>query len=342
MTCDSKFLSRAVKSGLFFVVFAANAEIAQSPLFLTGAAKPNVMLMIDSSGSMDGKLPSNTTYDPTRTYLDGKCKSSNNTAMSTNKTYGTSVPQYFLGNGKYGKQCFDPTANYKNFDSVMSALLSAAGAKSKSEIANFLNWYYTDKLGQSRIEAAQTAAKSLVQSLSNVRIGLSTFNNTKGGKLLEVIDDLSQAKRDNLNAAIDGLSAGGYTPLAETLVDIGRYFATGYSGDLTLHPDSVGPKKEAVAVATALPSEFVDSTNWSGRTAISGEPSFSTPPIQYYCQKSFNIMLTDGLPTEDRNDIYPGNSDHPGGLSDYDVDCVGVNSGCTGSYDMKEAYAYPG
>lgn len=335
----------------FSMVFAlsaatAHADVAQSPLFLTSFVKPNVMLMIDNSLSMKDEVPSTgtgTTYNPETTYLDGLCtynsKSSKNRALSTGTTYTTSVPSDFLGTDN-GNKCFDPGRSYNKFNSAMTSLLTAAGATSDASKANYLNWYYTNQLAitstsASRLSIAKTAATNLVNSLNDVRLGLSTFNNDDGGKLLEVIDDLSETKKKNIVKSIENLSALGYTPLSETLADIGRYFATGNSGDLKLHPNATSPTTSTVA--TVLPSELIDGTNWSGRTAIADEPSFSTAPIQYSCQRNFNVILTDGLPTRDRNISTS--------LADYDGDCSGeLSNNCTPTpnYDMKKAYAYPG
>jgi type IV pilus assembly protein PilY1 len=46
----------------------AYAAISQVPLYLTTAVKPNVMLMLDDSGSMWNIVP-DAPYDPNATYL---------------------------------------------------------------------------------------------------------------------------------------------------------------------------------------------------------------------------------------------------------------------------------
>ena len=353
----------------------AKADVAQSPLFLTSSVKPNVMLMLDNSISMNETLtvsPTGTNYDPTKTYPAGancsdnslpnatsgtqtnaslntktKCENAggswNNSkkrctvTVTTPISYGTSIPTNFFGyksGSSTGTKCFAANLSYT------TSLTLPASVTTSAERANYLNWYYGNQLAMkastdSRLNIAKTAAINLVNSLSDVRLGLSTFNNDDGGKLLEVIDDLSDTKKTNIINRITNLSPDGYTPLSETLADIGRYFATGYTGDLKLHPNATSPT--TTSVTTVLPSELVNGTKWSGRTAIAGEPSFSAAPIQYSCQKNFNVMLTDGLPTRDRA--------ISASLADYDGDCSGaLSSNCTPTpnYDMKKAYAYPG
>jgi type IV pilus assembly protein PilY1 len=228
---------------------------------------------------------------------------------------------------------------------------------SPDQRANYLNWYYQEKINltgssNTRLRVAQNAANSMVDALSNnVRLGFSIFNNDNGGTLLEVIDDLTPTKKTNIKSRVNAATADARTPLSETMADIGRYFATG-SSNVVLHSGDVGAATQTTTAV--LPSQLVNGTGWSGRTAIPSsertdpitgitrsEPGFSTNPIQYSCQKSFNIVLTDGLPSSDR-DISSNSF-----LSDYDGDCTlssgGLNSAvCTGSYDMKIAYGYPG
>ncbi|MGZ8199786.1 MAG: pilus assembly protein [Methylosarcina sp.] len=356
--------------------------VAQTPLFLTTSVKPNVMLMVDNSGSMKENVTvtsSGTDYDPAIKYLStvdcnsnalpssttstavdrslntrSKCENAGGSwnrrrdectvTVATPKTYGTTIPTDFFGNvtgsgrdRKTGKLCFADNLTY-----TTSGISIPADVNNDAERANYLNWYYNNEINkegttQTRLQIAKDAATSLVDSLTDdVRLGLSTFgattsdpSDTKGGKLLEVIDDLTDTKKSNINNRISALTATSWTPLAETEADIGRYFATGYTGSLTLHPDQ--PNESSQPVSSIFPKNLDDGTNWSGRTAISGEPTFSTSPIQYSCQKSFAVLITDGQPTQDKTiSSY---------LQDYDGDCKNASPAC-GSYDKKPNYTY--
>lgn len=136
---------------------------------------------------------------------------------------------------------------------------------------------------------ARTAGGNLVDGMSSgMRVGLSSYNGSTGGSLQEIIGNLSSSKRTALKNKISALSASGNTPLAETLSDIGRYFATGYTGNLTLHP---GQANESTAtVANVFNNHSFN--NASGQTIAN--------PIEYSCQKSFAVLLTDGRPQADR------------------------------------------
>lgn len=376
--------------GFILLLITASTQagtVAQGPLFLTSTVKPNIMLMLDNSISMDDDVvvvPTGTVYNPTVTYPTGAgCSATalpaNGDAYGTGTnclnaggvragpsgaricsiTYGTSIPKSFYSrvtSSGTGTQCFSAGKTYA------TSLTFPAGVTTNAQKANWLNYYYQNEIAKlntttkTRLKIAKGAATSLINSLtSDVRLGLSTFNNDNGGKLWEPIDDLFATKKANLLKLIDDpalsdsnerIKADARTPLSETLADIGNYFSNVPStcsgadcSKVTLHAgDTSTPSLEQSLNKTAvLPSSLIDSTGWSGRTAISGEPSFSKNPVQFRCQKSFVIHLTDGLPSSDR-DISSNTY-----LKDYDGDCSGSKSSqCTGSHDMKKAYGYPG
>lgn len=332
--------SRALIGGWLALVFSlpANAlTLADSPLFLTTAVKPNIMLMLDNSGSMNNIVPESP-YDASTTYL-ATCPSSNLIPAGSNVEIRivSSKPkikfsgsEYEFGATSATEKCFDSAASYKaklNAD-LGTAPSSYLGAQYKG---NFLNWYFNPnntsptwsagekkKPGtQSRLEIAQIAATGLVDTLSsNVRVGFSTYNSGDGGSLREIMEDVTIAKKTSVKGKINALTPVGTTPLAETLADIGRYFTTGYSGNLTL------TKHPAATTFTKTVDEVFNGhsiKNDSGATLAS--------PIQYSCQQSFALLLTDGRPQSDQNiSSY---------LCDYDGD-----SGTCASYDKKTGRSY--
>jgi type IV pilus assembly protein PilY1 len=295
------------------LAYPARAAVtpAQSPLALTTSAKPNIMLMLDNSGSMSNIVPE-TPYDASTTYI-ASCPGANLVPAGTSvdirfdgvpKIRYSSV-NYVLGTAA-GQRCFDTTATYGarlNLNGSSTNTLVQGGYLDADYTGNYLNWYFNasnttpawtattqqKKPGTlSRIEIARTSAKSLVDSLNNVRLGLSTYNSADGGSLREIVGDIDAAKKTSVKTKIDALTASGMTPLAETLSDIGRYFATGATGSLTLHP---GKSNETTAsVDTIFNSHNL--TNNSGQTIVN--------PIQYSCQKSFAVLMTDGRPQGDR------------------------------------------
>jgi len=333
--------SRALIGGWLALVFSlpANAlTIADSPLFLTTAVKPNIMLMLDNSLSMNHIVPESP-YDSSTTYL-ATCPASNLIPagsdveiriVDSKPKIRYSGSNYEFGASSATERCFDSDASYK-------AKLHADSGTAPSFYpgdqykGNFLNWYFNPdntsptwsagqkkKPGtQSRLEIAQIAATGLVDTLStNVRIGLSTYNSGDGGSLREIMEDVTTAKKTSVKGKINALTASSVTPLAETLADIGRYFTTGHTGNLTLtkHPEATTFTK---TVDEVFNSHSIK--NDSGTTTLAS-------PIQYSCQQSFAMLLTDGQSTFDQNiSSY---------LCDYDGD-----SGTCASYDKKTDRSY--
>jgi type IV pilus assembly protein PilY1 len=114
------------------------------------------------------------------------------------------------------------------------------------------------------------------------------------------------------------LNPNGMTPLAESLADIGWYLSSGAT-NLTLHP---GQSNETSASRNSVfHSSYSRSSSWTT----------GTNPIQYSCQKSFTILVTDGRPQSDR--------DVSSYLQDYDGDCATSADNC-GSYDEKPGESY--
>lgn len=191
--------------------------------------------------------------------------------------------------------------------------------------------------GKTRMQTAIDAAKDIIDGLGEVRVGLAKYRVTSGhpgAEILNNVADLTSSYKTTLKSSIDGISANtGGTPIAHSLRDIGRYFANGNpaagvsaicgggaSTNLTIHPDTA-------AQADVACTSFLD-------TYFSMP---STGPVNAWCQKSFAILLTDGLARGDRN-----SGDMSSYLKDYDNDCTASNTAptgatysCTGTADMK-------
>jgi type IV pilus assembly protein PilY1 len=334
---DINKICKATMTLLFGVVLsvalepAAAITPAQIPLYIgITAAKPNIMLMVDSSGSMDtnvttasstvspNDMPSGYSYScPSANVLAGgvtpPATPSTTINMKVNSSGTVQVctkddcsKKATFGGKKKGK-CFDNTKNYTVAYYNGSSL--AGGPYTGLQ----LNWYFsTGSFTSGSLAAAQTttstriaiakqAATDLVTSLTpdaggqpTVRMGLARYDgaNDDGGMLLSEIKDLDSTHSTILLNQISNIPADGFTPLAETLSDIGKYFATGETGNLTLHPSGT---KTTASVASIFSK--ADGTSRSIKNAT-GNASLAAP-ILGYCQKNFVILLSDGLPTRD-------------------------------------------
>ncbi|QTD32608.1 pilus assembly protein [Pseudomonas fluorescens] len=283
-------------AGLYLAAPAFAFTPSDSPLLSAAAVPPNVMLMIDDSGSMNSIIYA-TGFDPTvdRTAarqcnaVIGLCLSS--TAITGDTIFLSSLPTSGCSGGAY--------AFYNNsLTPLCLKLPDPVGSGNTRYSADYISYvvglainngtrdFTTGAIPNDyRINVARNVSTALVTSNRNLRMGLATFNPAtsnnpgNGGFIARSISDLSpvsgsvtQAQADtNYNAlisSINGLSAVANTPLAETYYEITRYMR------------GMAP--------------YYNST-----------PSTYTSPIQYRCQKNYGVVITDGLPTYDRT--FPNN-----------------------------------
>ncbi len=336
---DTGGLSLALAGLLFLLVCgpagsARALTLSQVPLPTAASARPNIMLLLDNSGSMNNVVP-DAPFDPATSYLE-TCPQENlvSTSEQVELRLSGGQPQFYVGGSSYiwgtatGQRCFAPTGRYL-------AKLAADGGSAPTGYlpgeyrGNFLNWYFqvgntTPAWGAgqqkkpgtaTRMEIAKGAATALLDTLNGVRVGLATYNGSNGATILQGMTDIASG-RSLLKTRVAGLTASGATPLAEALRDIGDYFAQGQNGPLVLYPDSASP--QSVTKSTIFSRGY----------------GFSPPapaPIEVFCQKNFAVLMTDGRPTND-NDISTV-------LQDYDGDCRNANPPCL-SFDRKPGQSY--
>lgn len=286
---------RTLLAGMLLSFYLAAPAYAftpsDSPLLSAAAVPPNVMLLIDDSGSMNSIIYA-AGFDPTVTRtparqcnaLLGLCLSSTAITgdpvfLSNLPTSGCSGGAFAFYNNSVAPLCLklpDPVGggNTRYTGDYIAYVVGLA-------INNGTRDFTTGAIPNDyRINVARNVSTALVTSNRNLRMGLSTFNPVtsnnpgNGGYIARSISDLSpvsgsvtQAQADaNYNALIStigGLGAVANTPLAETYYEITRYMR------------GMTP--------------YYNST-----------PTTYTSPIQYRCQKNYGVVITDGLPTYDR------------------------------------------
>lgn len=322
-------------------VFAYPGVLANTPLTVSATSQPNIMLLIDDSGSM-ANIVADSPFDGTT--MGNVCPAANRLSTTgtaiTLKVTGLGIPYFSYGASNYDwgnsgsavlpgltlhpTRCFDPSLTYTNVQ-----LNTAAGSGSPTDYrGNYLNWYFGSAptiwpIGSNwrpgtntRITIAKAAAQGLVNSLSNVRIGLATYSSS-GANILVGVNSIS-TNAAAMSTKLSGLTASGMTPLATALRDIGRYFVQGYNNNLTIHS---GLSNQATVAAYTL---FDQTPSYASGVVQSS-------PIQYYCQKNFTIIMTDGRPNGDRSiNAY---------LADYDGDCASAVPACL-AYEQKVGRTY--
>jgi len=273
---------------------------------------------------------------------------------------------YNFGTGS-GQVCFNP-AKYYNFrllaDTASSSTSVCGSGNTPCKYpgsgyldavysGNYLNWYFGAapayaaagtldysngrKAGtRTRLEIAKSSTAAILDTIplktasnkAKARVGLVTYNGSDGGALLKNVADLDSAHLAALKTSIGELTSSGSTPLAETLADIGHYFTLPYTGNLRLHPGSSSPVTASVANVFRQGS--------STPHTLAGT---LTNPIQYWCQRSYAILMTDGRPQNDQalsTNTY---------LCDYDGDSNGCTTNGAKAYDKKTgaaASSHPG
>lgn len=145
---------------------------------------------------------------------------------------------------------------------------------------NYLNWKSSPEIiPLSRNAIMKQVTTTILESFSNMNVGVMQFNGSQGGVVLEAVKDLD-GNRSSLIATINGLPAFGATPLSETLYENARYWS-GLSLDFP-SPDDTDP-------AAMVP--VVDGSPITER--------FYQQPTLGSCGKSYNILITDGEPSLD-------------------------------------------
>jgi type IV pilus assembly protein PilY1 len=142
---------------------------------------------------------------------------------------------------------------------------------------NYLNYRGNPVvIQQSRIGIVQTTANIILGSISDVNVGIMRFNSTRGGPVIHEMADLD-TNRTTIMAAVNGIVADGWTPVAETLYESALYWRGMegfYANAVTEHATAPG------ALASTGPEVY-------------------QAPISDACAKNYNVLLTDGAPTND-------------------------------------------
>ena len=275
-------------------LFAVLLLLAASPAFAGstdldllsgGGLPPNTVILFDNSGSMRHHVWDDD-FDPKKLYAD--------TCWTGSTIAGSSCP----GLGNPGDECPDNQLYTNAYDDDAPTLSVTCNAVTRTiyidpDVSttrysiNYLNWLFgtatsTDLLDepqQTRNQAAKAVIKEVIDGVNpdlgtgyeeNVRFGLAQFDTFRGGYLRVPI---GPGNKSTLMGEIDNVYPSTWTPIGETLVDIGRYYA-GTNG-LGSFPDY----------------EF----DTNGNSTSSPPES----PIDNECRQNFVIVMTDGEPTKD-------------------------------------------
>lgn len=331
-----------------FPALADDTEVYLGDLAFSTNIRPNVLFIIDTSGSMGTNMTVTTgTYNPATTYT-GTCNAARIYWSTSGTPPSCSTDNYFNatanvcqdsqaalstgGTGTYigrlaryrtSSRREDRWSSLSNRDQTstvecqMDYGIHGDGVSSDSYpadqndggpynpaastpafnwnvtgdsytlyTANYLNWYNSPgtSVTMTRLEIVQDVLVNLINSVSGVNAALMRFDDdqanaaaNQGGYFILPMQQLDGTSRPTFETTINGLTDGGFTPLAETLYEAARYFR----GENVLFGNSTSP-----------------GTNVAGVLDPSDSSKYQSP-IEYQCQQNFIVLLTDGDPTWD-------------------------------------------
>ena len=343
-------------SGLLLALLAGAPVLADDTELLlvdpnNVAPKPNIMFIVDSSGSMTTQEQTQEPYDSTITYT-GTCdpnmlywtevdavpscdvgntqliaKSSFVCERATNQlsgigVYADTMVQYrtgasgffsiFLGvdeprwqklqpgNSTSYVECKKDRGRHSTDDTFGDGgLFPQAGGSVEpytSNASNTISWrsWPTNQsvtvydgnylnyrnvpvyIQESRIGIVQTTASIILNSIEGVNVGVMRFNSQRGGPVIQEMADLDTNRADIISAITD-IVANGWTPVAETTYESALYWS-------------------------GLPAHFGELINehtTAPGALASDDPEVYQQPYFDPCAKNYNVILTDGAPTQD-------------------------------------------
>ncbi|HSM90454.1 MAG TPA: vWA domain-containing protein, partial [Desulfobacterales bacterium] len=227
--------------------------------------EPNVMILFDTSGSMATEDVPGEPYEPSQTYTCGSCSYSANAVYYRSYNYYTRSYYWSLFASDVGSLACDTIKNNLLNQGYAEGYIRSSGYTCggsnyyRLRTGNYLNYGISGVgLPQSRISVAQQVLADLIATTDGVRFGMFVFNFDQGGRLVAPCG----TDKATLLSRVAGAAPNGWTPLAETLAEVGLYFA-------------------------GKPSWYNSGTY--------------TSPMQERCQKNYVIIMTDGEPTRDRD-----------------------------------------
>jgi type IV pilus assembly protein PilY1 len=279
--------------GLIFL--SINPLYGDDTDLFTARVDPNVLILMDNSGSMN-EVIYHGSYDPETTYTGTYIKG---------LTYFFRATRYlttdFTVNEKIAKLYWGPGDDDN-------------GVRYNGNYVNWIFWHATEEernnLPQTtRIQVARDVLTKIVNETTAVRFGLMKLNFEKGG--IKIGD--CGGPKDTLLAAINGMLATTWTPLSEALVEAGLYFTGTTNQNKSYYNDAVytSPieswcqKNSVIIITDGEPTKDSDFPEWV-LPAIDGHYDKTTHPendnnpyyldgVAWYLNNSDSSLKLDGL-----------------------------------------------
>jgi type IV pilus assembly protein PilY1 len=269
----------------------------------TTMLKPNILIILDNSGSMTGTVCAATgAYDPVITFP--------NAGYSKNKVYRVVSGSYigYITNvtsvvtscgGLNPRNLLQTTGQYSGRGLKSTGVCDGSSTSGVYVLGNYINYLKSGGCAvyKQKIDIAKEVVTNLIQNTNGVNFGILKFNNDEGGtfikksvsgsyyystvKDMDAIHTGTTTNRQALLSIVSDYTANTWTPLAETLYEAMLYYKGG--------------------------------TKKFGQTGYDASNKY-TSPITASCQKNYVILVTDGMSTQDKNTVLGTN------IGDYDLD----------------------
>lgn len=328
----------------------AAAQEDDTALFSTAQVAPNVLLLMDNSASMN-HLIWHPAFDPAGSH---SCNNWNPDVFFTADPNGGDITLTRCGNtrtipvDKKADDLMRVQGSYLNW------LFSDESAPYQSAIVNETGNGFTPncvengntfrRFGRTRMNVAKQALQNVVCQVNlvgEVRFGISVFrgalvNNQpvnedldpNGGYVLAEVELPESEVQADLIRTVNAIEADSQTPISEALFQSYTYFMSRNVSDIPVGRDG----------STRFPRyEYKTTTTDGGGSHTTKSSSWPVDPMEYSCQKSFVIIITDGEPTKDDFDIESPSStargfgDFQALIGDYHTGDGEDERGCSGS-----------
>lgn len=279
----------------------------------TNRVRPNVLFIVDNSGSMRTNATTTTLeydsdtdydgdYDDSKFYIgrnadddDGldlsllrdtndtaSCEDAKDRLEATGELIQFPIQQ-FRSNKKNGKKGLDWRSVDPNKSTSGEIRCNIGNDLEDIYHGNYLNYFhYSDKTRTvTRMEAVKSIVNDLTYSLSNINLGMMRFElsgDQHDGGVVEVALENITENAETIRSTVANYQPVTWTPLTETLFEAQRYF----SGENLVYGLDSTP---------ATDTDAIDSSNTSKYAS----------PVSLECQENHVIMLTDGDPTYDQS-----------------------------------------
>ena len=288
------FIALFILSVLPVTAYADDTEIYSVSM---ANVKPNVLLILDNSGSMRDNAEMGDPYDPSITYtVTGSCEGRTKPCSSSSiyRFVAIGIEGMWTNNGivlsSVKEPCKTTLATMGQYQGLLNKTSGSctSGLNRSYATGNWINWRNSPGVNfYPKIEIAKKVLRDLINSTNGVKFGLMIFNNNQGGYLAYPISDMETGtnKADLLN------TIGDPKDLSDLCDD------TGSNGDLKLCAPGSG-------TWTPLAETLYEAMRYySGGNKYFGGSGTYTTPIEYACQKNYVVIITDGMSTKDRDPI---------------------------------------